>query len=55
LADNTLQEVGLSTGIHYFDNVEEYLTNLKNGLQQKTTSVINIIKQWDEKIFPDTD
>jgi hypothetical protein len=51
-ADDTLQEVGLSTGIHYFDDFEKYLTILEAGLQQKKTSVLNIFKQWAERIFP---
>jgi hypothetical protein len=28
---------------------------LETGLRQKKKSVLNIIKQWDEKIFPDSD
>lgn len=52
--DETLQEVGSSTGIHYRNDFEEYLTILETGLRQKKKSVINIIKQWDEKIFPET-
>jgi ABC-type siderophore export system fused ATPase/permease subunit len=28
---------------------------LETGLRQKKRSVINIIKQWDERIFPDSD
>lgn len=54
-ADDTLQEVGSSTGIRYFSDFEEYLMILETGLQQKKKSVINIIRQWDEKIFPDSD
>ena len=53
-SDDTLQELGSSTGIHYFNDFEEYLTILETGLRQKKKSVLNIIKQWDEKIFPDT-
>jgi hypothetical protein len=52
--DEILQEVGSSTGICYFNDFEEYLTVLNTGLRQKKKSVINIVKQWDEKIFPDT-
>ena len=54
-SDDTLQEVGSSTGIHYFNDFEDYLTILETGLRQKKKSVINIIKRWDEKIFPDSD
>ena len=51
-ADDTLQEVGLSTSIHYFNDFKKYLTILETGLWQKETSVLNIFRQWAEKIFP---
>ena len=51
-ANDTLEEVGLSTSIHYFNDFEKYLTILEMGLQQKKTSVLNIFKQWAERIFP---
>ena len=54
-ADDTLQEIGSNTGIRYFSDFEEYLMILETGLRQKKKSVINIIRQWDEKIFPDSD
>jgi hypothetical protein len=54
-ADDTLQEVGSSTGIRYFSDFEEYLMILETGLRQKKKSVVNIIRQWDEKIFPKSD
>ncbi len=28
---------------------------LETGLHQKKKSIINVIKQWDEKIFPNSD
>lgn len=28
---------------------------LETGLRQKKKSIINVIKQWDVKIFPDSD
>ena len=31
-SDDTLQEVGSSTGIHYFNDFEDYLTILETGL-----------------------
>ena len=55
LSDDTLQEVGSSTGICYFNDFEEYLTILETSLWQKKKSIINVIKQWDEKIFPNSD
>jgi hypothetical protein len=54
-SDVTLQAVGTSTGIHYFDDYEEYLKLLEVGLRRKKKSVINIIREWDSKIFPNTD
>ena len=51
-ADDTLQEVGLSTGIHYFDDFEKYSTILETSLQQKKTSIFNIFELWAERIFP---
>ena len=48
-------EVGSSTGIRYFSDFEEYLMILETGLRQKKKSVVNIIKRWDEKIFPESD
>ena len=52
--DEILQEVGSSTGIRYFNDYEEYLTILETGLRQKKKSIINIVQQWDEKIFPNS-
>ena len=54
-SDVTLQSVGTSTGIHYFDDYEEYLNLLAMGLRRKKKSVINIIREWDSRIFPNTD
>jgi|ERR1700678_317259 hypothetical protein len=54
-SDDTLQEVGSSTGIRYFNDFEEYLTILETGLRQKKKSIVNVIKQWDEKVFPNSD
>jgi len=42
-------------GIHYFDDYEEYLKILELGLRRKKKSVYNIIKEWDSRIFPDTE
>jgi hypothetical protein len=53
--DDTLQDVGSHTGINYFNDFEEYLTILETGLRRKKKSVLNIIKEWDEKIFPNSE
>lgn len=54
-SDETLQAVGTSTGIHYFDDYEEYLKILETGFRRKKRSVFNIIKEWDSRVFPNTD
>ena len=54
-ADDVLQEVGSSTGINYFNDLEEYLNILETGLRRKKKSVLNIIREWDKKIFPNSD
>jgi hypothetical protein len=47
--------VGSSTGIRYFKDYEEYLTLLETGLRSRKKTVVNIFKEWDAKIFPETD
>jgi hypothetical protein len=54
-SDVSLQEVGSSTGIQYFKDYEEYLTLLETGLQDKKKTIFKIFREWDAKIFPDTD
>ena len=53
--DETLQDVGSLTGINYFSDFKEYLTILETGLRRRKKSVFNIIKEWDEKIFPNSE
>jgi len=47
--------VGSSTGIQYFKDYEEYLTLLEIGLRTRKKTILNIFKEWDAKIFPETD
>jgi hypothetical protein len=54
-SDVSLQEVGCSTGIRYFKVYEEYLTLLDTGLRARKKTIVNIFKEWDAKIFPETD
>ena len=54
-SDIALQEVGSTTGIRYFKDYEEYLTMLETGLRRRKKTVVNIFKQWDANIFPETD
>lgn len=53
-SDVTLQEVGSSTGIRYFKDYEEYLTMLDTGLRRRKKTVVNIFREWDAKLFPET-
>ena len=53
-SDVSLQEVGSSTGIRYFKDYEEYLTMLEAGLRRRKRSIVNIFREWDAKIFPET-
>jgi hypothetical protein len=54
-SDVSFQEVGSSTGIQYFQDYEEYLTMLETGLRRRKKTIVNIFKEWDAKIFPETD
>jgi hypothetical protein len=54
-SDVSLQEMGSSTGIRYFKDYEEYLTMLETGLQRRKKTIVNIFREWDARIFPDTD
>ena len=54
-SDVSLQEVGSRTGIQYFQDYEEYLTMLETGLRRRKKTIVNIFKEWDAKIFPETD
>jgi hypothetical protein len=50
----SLQAVGSSTGIRYFKDYEEYLTMLEAGLRRRKKSIVNIFREWDAKLFPET-
>ena len=47
--------MGSSTGIRYFKDYDEYLTLLETGLRTRKKTIVNIFKEWDTKIFPETD
>ena len=47
--------MGSSTGIRYFKDYDEYLTLLETGLRTRNKTIVNIFKEWDTKIFPETD
>ncbi|KAF8952602.1 hypothetical protein BDZ97DRAFT_1877561 [Flammula alnicola] len=54
-ADEFLQPIGSTTGINYFSDYEEYINILQTGLHRKKKTIINIIKEWDHQVFPNTD
>lgn len=54
-SDISLQETGSSTGIRYFKDYEEYLTMLEIGLRRRKKTIVNIFREWDARIFPETD
>jgi hypothetical protein len=54
-SDISLQEVGSSTGIQYFKDYEGYLTLLETGLRARKKTIVNIFKEWNTKIFPESD
>lgn len=47
--------MGTNTGINYGKDFEEYLEILMKGLQKKKKSVLNVFREWDRVIFPNSD
>lgn len=47
--------MGSSTQINYLKDYEEYLEILETGLRRKKKTVLDIIRQWVDAIFPHTD
>ena len=54
-SDDFLQNVGTNTGINYGKDFEEYLEVLMTGLRKKKRSILNVFKEWDQVIFPNSD
>jgi hypothetical protein len=54
-SDNFLQSVGTNTGINYRKDFEEYLEILTKGLRKKKRSVLNVFREWDRVVFPNSD
>ena len=48
------QSVGSSTGINYLADYEEYVNLLQTGLRRKKKATLNIFKEWDHQVFPNT-
>lgn len=53
-ADEILQSVGSNTGINYFADYEEYVHLLEMGLYRRKKTIINLFKEWDRLVFPNT-
>ena len=47
--------MGTNTGINYGKDFEEYLEILMTGLRKKKKSILNVFRQWDRIIFPNSD
>lgn len=54
-SDDFLQSVGTNTGINYKKDFEEYLEILMKGLRKKKRSVLNVFREWDRVVFPNSD
>ncbi len=53
--DECLQNVGTNTGINYGKDFDEYLEILLTGLRKKKRSILNVFREWDHVIFPNSD
>ncbi len=47
--------MGTNTGINYRNDFEEYLELLLKGIQRRKRSVLNVFKEWDRVLFPNSD
>lgn len=47
--------MGPNTGINYLRDFEEYLEILVTGLQKRKKSVLNVFREWEKVIFPNSD
>jgi hypothetical protein len=47
--------VGTNTGIDYGKDFEQYLEILLIGLRKKKKSILNVFREWDRIIFPNSD
>ena len=47
--------MGTNTGINYGKDFEEYLEILMKGLRKRKKSVLNVFREWDRVIFPNSD
>lgn len=54
-ADDSLQSIGTHTGINYAKDYKEYLEILMTGLKMKKRSILNVFREWDRVVFPNSD
>jgi hypothetical protein len=54
-SDDFLQSVGNNTGINYAQDFDEYLEILLTGLRKKKKSILNVFREWDRVVFPNSD
>ena len=47
--------MGTNTGINYGKDFEAYLETLTTGLRMKKRSILEVFRQWDRVIFPNSD
>jgi uncharacterized metal-binding protein len=47
--------MGTNTGINYRRDFEEYLEILMKGLRKKKRSILNVFREWDRVVFPNSD
>lgn len=47
--------MGTNTGINYGKDFEAYLETLVTGLRKKKKSILEVFRQWDRVIFPNSD
>jgi hypothetical protein len=54
-ADTCLRDRGDKTNIDYDGLFDQYLEILTVGLRDKSRSIINVFKEWDRIIFPNSE
>lgn len=47
--------MGTNTGINYEKDFEAYLETLMTGLRKKKRSILEVFRQWDRVVFPNSD
>lgn len=47
--------MGNNTGINYAKDFDEYLQILLTGLRKKKKSILDLFREWDAVVFPNSD